>query len=144
MTQPPWLKGGINPWDGDARREPDTFDAIARLCGDAEYHEAPRAPKPTSGLIEQQRAADLQAVCTAHRWRFCFIGGLSVLRWGEPRETVDVHLTLVTGFGQEAEFVSILTQAFGARIDDAAEFALVKEEPDLMERLERTRRDSER
>jgi hypothetical protein len=34
-------------------------------------------------------AADLQAVCAAHQWRFCFIGGLAMLRWGEPRETVD-------------------------------------------------------
>jgi len=70
-------------------------------------------------------AADLQAVCEARRWRFCFIGGLSVLRWGEPRETVDVDLTLITGFGHEADFVSTLTQAFRPRIDDAAGFALV-------------------
>jgi hypothetical protein len=36
-------------------RELDAYAAIARLCGDADYHSAPRAPKPTSGLIEQQR-----------------------------------------------------------------------------------------
>jgi hypothetical protein len=41
-------------------------------------------------------AAELQAVCAAEQWRFCFIGGLAVLRWGEPRETVDVDLTLLT------------------------------------------------
>ncbi|GDY21091.1 hypothetical protein LBMAG56_24370 [Verrucomicrobiota bacterium] len=39
-----------------------------------------------------QAAAELQAVCQAHGWRFCFIGGLAVLRWGEPRETVDAEL----------------------------------------------------
>lgn len=33
----------------------DAFAAIAQLCGPADYHAAPRAPKPTSGLIEQQR-----------------------------------------------------------------------------------------
>lgn len=70
-------------------------------------------------------AADLQAVCVAHDWRFCFIGGLAVLRWGDPRETVDVDLTLITGFGQESDFVSALTTAFEPRIDDAAGFALV-------------------
>ncbi len=70
-------------------------------------------------------AADLQAVCDAHRWRFCFIGGLAVLRWGDPRETVDVDLTLITGFGQEADFVTVLAAAFEPRIDDAAAFALV-------------------
>jgi hypothetical protein len=33
----------------------DPFTAIALLCGPANYREAPWAPKPTSGLIEQQR-----------------------------------------------------------------------------------------
>lgn len=36
-------------------RELDSFTAIAWLCGAANYHEAPRAPKPSSGLVEQQR-----------------------------------------------------------------------------------------
>lgn len=36
-------------------RELDAFTAIALLCGPADYHQAPRAPQPTSGLIEQQR-----------------------------------------------------------------------------------------
>ena len=70
-------------------------------------------------------AADLQSVCEAHQWRFCFIGGLAVLRWGEPRETVDVDLTLITGFGSESAFVSVLAQAFQPRIDDAEAFAQV-------------------
>ena len=50
-------------------------------------------------------AADLQSVCESHAWRFCFIGGLAVQRWGEPRETVDVDLTLLTGFTGEDRFV---------------------------------------
>jgi hypothetical protein len=33
----------------------DAHAAIARLCGPANYHEAPRAPQPTSGLVDQQR-----------------------------------------------------------------------------------------
>ena len=36
-------------------RAADAYAAIARLLGPASYHEPPRAPKPTSGLIEQQR-----------------------------------------------------------------------------------------
>ena len=72
-----------------------------------------------------QAAADLQAVCESHHWRYCFIGGLAVQRWGEPRETVDVDLTILTGFGHEASFVSVLLDAFEARIDDAAAFAAV-------------------
>ena len=70
-------------------------------------------------------AAELQAVCLAERWRFCFIGGLAVQRWGEPRETVDVDLTIMTGFHDELRFVSTLVERFEPRIDDAAEFARV-------------------
>ena len=36
-------------------RHLDSYKAIALLCGPADYRVAPRAPKPTSGLIEQQR-----------------------------------------------------------------------------------------
>lgn len=68
-------------------------------------------------------AADLQAVCEAEGWRYCFIGGLALQRWGEPRETVDVDLTLLTGFEGEMVFVSTLLEHFEARIDQAAEFA---------------------
>jgi hypothetical protein len=39
----------------DELRRMDAFQAIALLCGPADYTVAPRAPKPTSGLVEQQR-----------------------------------------------------------------------------------------
>ena len=68
-------------------------------------------------------AAELQTVCEHEGWRFCFIGGLAVQRWGEPRETVDVDLTLLTGFGDEDRFVSALVARFEPRIDEAAAFA---------------------
>lgn len=70
-------------------------------------------------------AAELQVLCAARRWRFCFIGGLAVLRWGEARETVDVDLTLITGFSGERPFIDVLLGAFEPRIEDAAAFALV-------------------
>ena len=41
-------------------------------------------------------AAQVQVVCETNCWRFCFIGGLALQRWGEPRETIDVDLTLLT------------------------------------------------
>jgi hypothetical protein len=71
-------------------------------------------------------AADLQALCLAEGWRFCFIGGLAVLRWGEPRETVDVDATLLTGFGREQRFVETLLARFQPRIDDPVAFALTR------------------
>ena len=33
----------------------DAYKAISLLCGPADYHVPPRAPQPTSGLVEQQR-----------------------------------------------------------------------------------------
>ena len=39
----------------DELRRLDTRRAIALLCGPADYTAPPRAPKPTSGLVEQQR-----------------------------------------------------------------------------------------
>jgi hypothetical protein len=78
-------------------------------------------------VIELVRvAAELQAVCEAESWRFCFIGGLALQRWGEPRETVDVDLTLLTGFGGEEPYVRKLLERFQGRVDDAAEFALTR------------------
>jgi hypothetical protein len=70
-------------------------------------------------------AADLQAVCEARGWRYCFIGGIAVLRWGEPRETIDVDLTLLTGFTGEAAFIDELLRHFAPRRPDAAAFARI-------------------
>ncbi len=39
----------------DELRRLDARQAIALLCGPADYTRPPRAPKPTSGLVEQQR-----------------------------------------------------------------------------------------
>ena len=36
-------------------RRLDPQRAIAMLCGPADYHVPPRAARPTSGLVEQQR-----------------------------------------------------------------------------------------
>jgi hypothetical protein len=69
-------------------------------------------------------ALELQSFCEERSWRFCFIGGIAVLRWGEPRETRDADLTLLTGFGGEKPFIDALLNRFSGRIADAASFAL--------------------
>ena len=75
-------------------------------------------------MIELIRvASDLQAFCETRHWRFCFIGGLALQRWGEPRETVDVDLTLVTGFGGEEPFILALLERFTGRVEDPVGFA---------------------
>ncbi len=71
-----------------------------------------------------EAAHELQLFCAANGWRFCFIGGLAVQRWGEPRNTQDADLTLVTGFGNEEPFVEALLARFTGRRPDTAAFAL--------------------
>ena len=43
----------------DELRRLDAYAAIQLLCGPADYRVEPRAPKPTSGLVEQQRIFSL-------------------------------------------------------------------------------------
>jgi hypothetical protein len=69
-------------------------------------------------------ALDLQRYFEARGWRFCFIGGLAVQRWGEPRLTLDVDCTLLTGFGQEERYVDEILASFVGRVDHPRAFAL--------------------
>jgi hypothetical protein len=69
-------------------------------------------------------ANELQVACGAAGLKFCFIGGLAVQRWGEPRMTRDVDMTLLTGFGGEEHFIDEMLHFFSGRLPDAKEFAL--------------------
>ena len=71
-----------------------------------------------------EAALDIQGACTSRGWKFCVIGGVAVQRWGEPRFTRDVDVTVLSGFGHEVEYVDALLAAYEPRIDDAREFAL--------------------
>lgn len=76
-------------------------------------------------MLEVYRAAaDLQRRFQERSWRFCLIGGLALQRWGEPRETIDVDVTLLTGFGGEEEFVRTILDWYRPRVADPALFAL--------------------
>ncbi len=79
-------------------------------------------------MIHLQRvleaAGEVQAFCEQQDWRFCFIGGVAVQRWGEPRLTQDADLTLFTGFGGEESFADTLLETFSGRRTDARDFAL--------------------
>jgi hypothetical protein len=54
-----------------------------------------------------QAALEIQRFFTENNWDFALIGGLAVLRWGQPRTTVDVDGTLLTGFADEEKCVEI-------------------------------------
>lgn len=71
-----------------------------------------------------EAAFELQRFCETQHYRFCFIGGLAVQRWGEPRVTNDADLTLMTGWGEEGKFVESLLEKFRPRHEKAVEFAL--------------------
>ncbi len=71
-----------------------------------------------------ETALEVQRFCRSRHWRFSFIGALAVQRWGEPRLTQDVDLTVLSGFGPEAEFVDALLMAYRSRIPHGREFAL--------------------
>jgi hypothetical protein len=56
--------------------------------------------------------------------RFCLIGAVALQRWGEPRATRDVDLTLLCPFGAEPAALDRLLGRFAARIPDARDFGL--------------------
>lgn len=69
-------------------------------------------------------AAGLEATLQRKGWSFCFIGGVAVQRWGNPRFTEDIDLTLLTGFGDEEKFIDELLNELKPRRPDARQFAL--------------------
>ena len=71
-------------------------------------------------------AAGLEAesFCRARGWRVCFIGALAVQRWGEPRLTLGVDLTVPATSGEEGAYVDALLAHFPGRLPDAREFGL--------------------
>src|SRR5439155_12046794 len=58
------------------------------------------------------------------RLRFCFIGGIAIQHWGEPRTTRDIDVSVFAGFGGEGPIIDQLLAAFPGRIADAREFAI--------------------
>jgi hypothetical protein len=63
-----------------------------------------------------EHAAALDRSINDCGWSGCIIGGVAILRWGEPRLTRDVDATIATGFGREDEFIVPLLEAFRPRI----------------------------
>ena len=72
-----------------------------------------------------QAATRLQAVWDAAGLEYCFIGGLAVQHWGEPRQTGAVDATVWTEFGKERPVIDQLLETLSPRIADARGFAMV-------------------
>jgi hypothetical protein len=71
-----------------------------------------------------QAAGEIFTFFEQQGWRSCLIGGMAVLRWGRPRATQDVDVSLFTDFGHEEKFVDTILAHFPRRTPDARERAL--------------------
>jgi len=80
---------------------------------------APEAVKPVF-----EAAREVQDFLRLSGSEFCFIGGVALQRWGQPRFTRDVDLTLLCHLGSEGGVVDRVLGGFAARIPDARTFAL--------------------
>lgn len=71
-----------------------------------------------------REALAVQEFLAERGWPFCFIGGVALQHWGEPRVTRDLDVTVFTGFGAEEPVVDDLLDRFAGRLPDARAFAL--------------------
>jgi len=69
-------------------------------------------------------AKEVSDFMTEREWRFCMIGGLAVVCWGEVRFTQDADIALLTGYGNEDRFAIPLLERFSGRLANALDFAL--------------------
>ena len=80
---------------------------------------APEAIKPVFDA-----AREVQDFLRRSGYSFCFIGGVALQRWGQPRLTLDVDLTLLVPLGSETGAVDLILGDLLPRIADARAFAL--------------------
>ena len=71
-----------------------------------------------------QAADELQHFLLGRNLHFCFIGGLAVLRWGKPRITQDVDVSLFVQSTNEDQIVAAILGQFRPRISGAHDFAI--------------------
>ena len=76
-------------------------------------------------MIEVVKAAlEIQSFIERNAYRFCFIGGVAVIRWGQHRLTSDVDITVYTGFQDEEQIIDAFLDVFEGRLQNTREFAL--------------------
>lgn len=71
-----------------------------------------------------KKALEIQDFFVHNKWKFCFIGGIAIQRWGEPRLTINIDITLITGFGSEESFIDNILERYKGRISNVKKFAL--------------------
>lgn len=78
-------------------------------------------------------AAKLQRFLEENKVPFCYVGGIAVQHWGEPRLTRDVDLTVLAP-GSEESLTELIVQNWESRIVKAAEFAIESRQSPRRER----------
>jgi hypothetical protein len=71
-----------------------------------------------------QAAAEVFSIFRDLTLRPCLIGAMAVQRWGEPRLTHDVDVTVLAPFGAERPLIDSLLARFEARVAAARQHAL--------------------
>jgi len=69
-------------------------------------------------------ATELQSYMQSQGFRFCFIGGVAVQRWGEPRVTDDLDLTLFLNYGDEQEVARRILARYQSRHPSPLSFVI--------------------
>ncbi|MEQ1903164.1 MAG: nucleotidyltransferase [Pirellulaceae bacterium] len=57
-------------------------------------------------------------------WEFCFIGGVALLRWGQPRQTIDVDAVIWASLGAEKSFAKSAGRFFKHRFEGSEKTAV--------------------
>jgi len=70
-----------------------------------------------------QVAAGLDETLAERHWRYCFIGGIALQRWGQPRLTNDIDVTILADADEEIRCIDELLAIYRGRLPDAREFA---------------------
>lgn len=71
-----------------------------------------------------ESAVELSEFLESQGFNFCFIGGIALQRWGEPRMTDDLDLTVVLPFGEEQAAAKKILPRYQSRHPSPLSFAI--------------------
>lgn len=68
-------------------------------------------------------AQDVQRFLNEEGWSHCLVGGVAVIRWGNPRQTTDFDLCVFAGWEDPEPVIASLCSRYLTRGKNAEEFA---------------------
>jgi hypothetical protein len=73
-------------------------------------------------ILPYEAAREVHDFLTAQKIPYTIIGGIAIQRWGEPRLTKDVDVTLLVPIEETESVTTLLAQKFTPRIHDVHQF----------------------